>query len=138
MKKYIVIAVLVLGVGAVAILASPKTSDNKPAATQQPTANAKLVTIQKDMNAGAILVDVRTPEEFAAKHATGAVNLPYDKITAGTYPTTNKTEKIYLYCHTGRRAGIAENALKAAGYTNVENITSLDNWVKMGGKTAAN
>ena len=140
MKKYIVIVVVVLAIGVVAVLASPKASDeNKTAtvATKQPAVNAKLAAVQKSMKAGAILVDVRTPEEYATSHAVSSVNLAYDKITADTYPTTDKTKKIYVYCHTGKRAGVALDALKAAGYTNTESLTSLDSWISLGGKVTS-
>jgi len=71
-------------------------------------------------------IDVRTPEEFAQKHVSEAVNIPYDQIgSAISELGLDKNQTIYLYCHSGRRAGIAKETLDALGYTRVVNIGGL-------------
>jgi len=68
---------------------------------------SKIDTINKDISSGALLVDVRTAEEFAAEHAARATNLPVEQISAGKYPTADKEATIYLYCRSGKRANTA-------------------------------
>lgn len=70
-----------------------------------------------------IWVDVRTAEEFGAGHVAGAVNIPYEEIAERIGEvTTDKDATIYLYCRSGRRSGIALEALHEAGYNNAVNI----------------
>ena len=68
-------------------------------------------------------IDVRTAEEYASGHVEQASNIPYDEITARIDEITgNKDDLIYVYCRSGRRSGIAREALMEAGYTNVINL----------------
>jgi phage shock protein E len=79
------------------------------------------------LKSGALLVDVRTPAEFAEKNLPGAVNLPLDTITSGiTNHVADKSKVVLLHCRTGRRSGIAEKELRSLGYTNVFNLGSFE------------
>ena len=72
-------------------------------------------------------IDVRTAGEFGAGHVAGAANIPYEEITERIGEvTTDKDAPIYLYCRSGRRSGIALDALQEAGYRNAVNIGGLD------------
>lgn len=72
--------------------------------------------------AGALLVDVRTPEEFAAGHLEGALNIPHDQTEARLAEYgTDKSASIVVYCRSGRRSGIAEDILTKNGFTAVHN-----------------
>jgi phage shock protein E len=67
---------------------------------------------------GAVVIDVRTAEEFATGHLTGATNIPFEDIVAGVNKLKlAKDSKILLYCRSGRRSGIAQESLVAAGYS---------------------
>ena len=69
------------------------------------------------------LIDVRTPEEFAAGHIPGAVNIPYDELPARLHELDGlQAEELVVYCRTGRRAKIAEEALREAGFQNVRDL----------------
>lgn len=69
------------------------------------------------------LIDVRTPEEFAAGHIPGAVNIPYDELPARLHELDGlQAEELVVYCRTGRRAKIAEQALREAGFQNVRDL----------------
>jgi len=71
-------------------------------------------------------IDVRSSGEFKESHVSTAVNIPYTDITKHIASlTTNKNAEIYLYCGSGRRAGIAQKDLQALGYTNVTNIGGI-------------
>lgn len=62
----------------------------------------------------AILVDVRTKEEYEESHIKDAINIPYDEIDEKV--KLDKTKKIYVYCKSGKRSQIAYEKLKALGY----------------------
>lgn len=72
-------------------------------------------------------IDVRSAEEFAAGHLSGAIHIPYTEIAERIDEvTTDKDAPIYLYCRSGRRSGIAQSALQQAGYTRVTNLGGLE------------
>ncbi|HQZ30987.1 MAG TPA: rhodanese-like domain-containing protein [Arenimonas sp.] len=62
-----------------------------------------------------LLLDVRSPEEFAAGHVPGAVNIPHDQV-AGRLSELDGRRWVLVYCQSGRRAGIAEGVLAQAGF----------------------
>jgi len=77
--------------------------------------------------AAPVVIDVRTPEEFAAGHIEGAANVPYEQIgdrIAALAP--GKDTPVVLYCKSGRRAGIALQTLRDMGYSKVENYGGFD------------
>jgi rhodanese-related sulfurtransferase len=61
---------------------------------------------------GELIIDVRTPEEFADGHIAGAVNIPIDKLAAATLPAG----PVMTTCGGGGRGGKAAEALTAAGH----------------------
>lgn len=76
--------------------------------------------------AGAVIIDVRTPQEFSETHAKQAANLPLADIQAGQMPQVEKTAKIVLYCRSGNRSSQAAELLKQADYTNVQDLGGLE------------
>ncbi len=77
--------------------------------------------LYRALGSGAVVVDVRTPEEFAQGHVPGAVNLPLEAVAqwADTLP---KDRPVYLYCRSGNRSQKAAEYLKNKGYTNLYNV----------------
>lgn len=75
---------------------------------------------------GAVLVDVRSAEEFAEKSVEGSVNIPIDEIEEGLSSYSKDTVLIF-YCSAGTRALRALETAKAMGYENVYNLGSIDN-----------
>ena len=72
------------------------------------------------------LIDVRSPEEYAEAHADGAVNIPVEEVAAKIGAVTaDKDADIYVYCRSGRRAGVAQETLTGLGYTKVTNLGTL-------------
>lgn len=72
-------------------------------------------------------IDVRTAGEFESGHVEGSVNIPYEDIVGRIGEVTaNKDDVIYVYCRSGRRSGIALEALQQAGFDNVVNLGGLD------------
>jgi rhodanese-related sulfurtransferase len=74
---------------------------------------------------GAVLVDVRTPEEFRSGHLPGATNVPLGVLkqeAERSFP--NKDKVVLLHCLSGTRSGIAARILKQQGYAKVFNLGS--------------
>lgn len=62
---------------------------------------------------GAVLLDVRTPGEYAAGHIPEAVNVPLDALERIDYP---QDTPLFIYCHSGARSGRACMLLEEEGY----------------------
>jgi len=80
------------------------------------------VDIFEMVQAGALVIDVRTAGEFSGGHIQGSINIPYDVIVReiGTYEPS-KDRPVVVYCRSGARSSSAKNSLQNAGYTHVEN-----------------
>lgn len=70
---------------------------------------------------GAIVLDVRSKEEFEGGHVKGALNIPVDVLSSNLKKLGNKDTYIIACCASGSRSGMAKNILRAAGYDNVHN-----------------
>ncbi len=73
----------------------------------------------------ALLIDVRTPGEYASGHVDGALNLPLDRFVqdyASVAP--DKSKQIVLYCQSGARSGQALQFLQQHNYENLINGVS--------------
>ena len=75
----------------------------------------------------ALIVDVRTPEEFADGHYPGAINIPHETILDGLNQLGVTAEAaVILYCRSGNRSGQAEQALLEKGFTQAKNAGGLE------------
>jgi rhodanese-related sulfurtransferase len=91
-----------------------------------------LVARQQKHDASLFLLDVRTPEEFAAGHVPGAVNIPHDQVAA-RLAEVPKDKDVVLYCHSGRRAGLAADTLAAHGYKRLSHLEGdMQGWTATG------
>ncbi len=76
---------------------------------------------------GALVVDVRTIEEFQTKRLTNVINIPLDEVkTKFPAVVTNKGDVVLLHCRSGRRSSTAVGQLRTLGYTNVFNLGSFE------------
>lgn len=76
-----------------------------------------------------VLVDVRTPGEFADGHIPGAINLPMELIVEGyTYDLPDKGQSTLVYCRSGVRSKQAADSLLAQGYRNVIDCGGILDW----------
>lgn len=110
------LAVLVLAVLAVGYLFFARRGD---------TAGGEA---RKLVESGARLVDVRTREEFAAGHLTGAVNIPVQELAERLGELEPRDRPIVLYCRSGNRSGHAARLLKNAGYARVHDLGAMSRW----------
>ena len=78
---------------------------------------------------GYIILDVRTPEEFADKHIPGAINIPNETIRTEEIPELpDKDQLILVYCRSGNRSKQASEKLVALGYTNIVEFGGINDW----------
>jgi phage shock protein E len=87
-------------------------------------------TIKEKIAAGAKVVDVRTPMEFADEAYPGAINIPLPALPARMNELEPKDKPIVLYCATGARSGQAMRLLRQNGFADVVNAGGLDDMPK--------
>lgn len=80
------------------------------------------------VQAGARLVDVRTPGEFAAGHIPGAINIPVQQLDARIDELQPKDAGVVVYCRSGHRSGNASRMLKSAGFKAVHDLGPMSRW----------
>jgi len=82
-----------------------------------------------EKESGYIILDVRTPEEFAEKHIPGALNIPNEAIGTEEIPELpDKQQLILVYCRSGNRSKQASEKLVAQGYTNIVEFGGINEW----------
>jgi phage shock protein E len=86
--------------------------------------------VKEWINSGALIVDVRTPEEFAAAQFHNAINIPLSDLDKNLQIFGDKEMKIIVYCRTGNRSGQAKSILEKNGFTNVINGGGLSDMLK--------
>ncbi len=74
---------------------------------------------------GAVLLDVRTTQEYEGGHIPGSKNIPLQVIDKVTSVAENKDTVLYVYCQSGARSRQATSMLQGMGYTNVNNIGGM-------------
>ena len=78
---------------------------------------------------GYMILDVRTPEEFAERHIPGAINIPNETIGTEEIPELpDKEQLILVYCRSGNRSKQASEKLVALGYTNIVEFGGINDW----------
>lgn len=72
---------------------------------------------------GVVTLDVRTPQEFAAGHIPGAINIDVEGPQFDAQIATLDESTTYaVYCQSGRRSGIATARMAEAGFTSLVNL----------------
>lgn len=74
---------------------------------------------------GAVLLDVRTPQEYREGHIPGSKNAPLPSLDKVTGFVDHLDTPVFVYCHSGARSSQAVHALRRMGYTNVKNIGGI-------------
>ena len=64
---------------------------------------------------GAIILDVRTPQEFSTGHIKGSINIPVDQVKGGISDLKKKNKPVITCCRSGARSGMAKSVVDAAG-----------------------
>ena len=74
---------------------------------------------------GAVLLDVRTPQEYREGHIPGSKNVPLQTIDKISSVADNKNIPLFVYCYSGGRSRQAASMLQHMGYNNVQNIGGI-------------
>lgn len=89
-----------------------------------------------DNPGSALIIDVREPDEYAAGHVPGSINIPRGQIESQIWNHVDKTDlnkPIVLQCQAGRRASLAAQSLGAIGFTQTKAVVmNLDDWQRTG------
>jgi len=83
---------------------------------------------KKLADAGAPVVDVRTPGEFKQGHVPGAINIPFEQVIGNAAKIGDPAKPVVLYCRSGRRSGIAARTLVDLGFTQIADMQAISSW----------
>ncbi len=89
--------------------------------------DVEAVEAHRLVEAGALLLDVRSPEEYAEGHIEGAVNIPVDDLPR-RMAELPAGRPIVVYCRSGMRSARAAEALRAAGRADVHDLGAMSRW----------
>jgi rhodanese-related sulfurtransferase/thiol-disulfide isomerase/thioredoxin/predicted small secreted protein len=109
-------------------MSSAGTASTAPAAEVK-TITAEAAKARMDSGDPVVILDVRTAEEYAAAHISGAVLLPVESIGSekpAELPVTDA--EILVYCRSGNRSAQAAKKLVGLGYTNVSDFGGIKDW----------
>ena len=124
MKRIIIAVSVVLML--ISLLVGCNDGNNKNVYEQITPDEAKALMDSED---GYIILDVRTPEEFAERHIEGAILIPdYEIGEKAESILTDKEQLILVYCRSGRRSKNAANELATLGYTNIKEFGGINDW----------
>ena len=90
---------------------------------KQPDINKGLKEYAEKENA--VLLDVRTPQEYREGHIPGSKNVPLQTLDKVRFVAENKDTELFVYCYSGARSRQATAILQHMGYTNVRNIGGI-------------
>ncbi len=121
----LIAAVLLLSVALVACNGQDDSQENTAYEQITPAEAKALMDSEQDY----VILDVRTPEEFAAEHIAGAILIPDYEIGEKAESILHDKDKLILvYCKSGRRSKNAAKELAALGYTNIKEFGGIDDW----------
>ena len=119
---YFVIAAL-----AILLLLGCSQKKQQEASYRQISMNEAIAMMTEETNY--LILDVRTPEEFAAGHIPGAINIPNEEIGTAQIPELpDQDQLILVYCRSGNRSKQASEKLAALGYTNIVEFGGINSW----------
>ena len=100
---------------------------NQPNSYRQISMDEAVAMMEQE--SGYIILDVRTPEEFAEKHIPNAINIPNENIgTDEISALPDKDQLTMVYCRSGRRSKEASAKLVKLGYKNIVEFGSIIDW----------
>lgn len=74
---------------------------------------------------GAVLLDVRTPDEYRQGHVPGSKSVPLQQLDKVNSIVKNKNIPLFVYCYSGSRSRQAVSVLQRMGYKDVRNIGGI-------------
>lgn len=133
MKTHSILRLVALAIALLALAACAEDTPASPAPVQP----AELAGVLAGDDAP-LLLDVRSPEEFAAGHVPGATLVPVGDLEARLAEIeAYKARGVVAYCEVGGRAGKAAELLRAHGFANVRLLDgSMQRWREEGREVA--
>jgi rhodanese-related sulfurtransferase len=141
LRRYLALTLVIAGLvfavsGCAGSTAATLSRPAQAAAAQAPARiNAKITPAdyQAQFGAGAehLLLDVRTPEEFAGGHIPGAVNISVEQL-AQRLNEVPQDKPVVLYCRSGNRSNQAAQILDRAGYPQIYDLGGIGAWAQQG------
>jgi rhodanese-related sulfurtransferase len=127
----VILAVLALIIGGAAWISTANS-----ASPTAPVITSHIITpleYQNQFGDGAphLLIDVRTPEEFASGHIQNAVNISVETLPARLDEVPGRTP-VVVYCRSGNRSASAAQILTENGYQQVYDLGGIRDWVAQG------
>lgn len=129
-KSFLLLIGLVLAAFTIGACAPQMVAPEVAAAVQNISPN-QYVSNFSQAEAAHLLVDVRTPEEFASGHIAGSVNIPLNELPSrmSELPTD---QPVVLYCRSGNRSAQAADILRRAGYNQIYDLGGIISWTAAG------
>ena len=128
MRKIVAVLVLLATLFSIAGCDGDAYEDRKEQAKyRRITADEAQVLMQREQNY--LILDVRSPEEFAKGHIPNAINIPMDSI--GESPPQelpDRNQMIFVYCVKGVRSMNVANRLAHMGYKNIVEMGGIQDW----------
>lgn len=128
-----IICVLIFALVGLGLVLFLRVGDSEPAIipvnNQNRSISASEARVLIDENPGAVILDVRTYQEFVTGFIPGAINIPYDAISGETENLpSDKDALILVYCRSGVRSVAALNELLSLGFNNVYEFGGIIHW----------
>jgi rhodanese-related sulfurtransferase len=123
MQTRLVTLLAILLMGAAGVVPMAIAGDPAPAASTESMSQADLLARLGRKDPDLVVLDVRTPAEFAAGHVPGARNVSHDLLSSRLAELAPLRDKqVVLYCRSGRRTLLAADVLHAAGFTRLAHL----------------
>ena len=134
MKQFFLLAAIIcFGMAAIKFCTARMKPNSAPAVPQPSNKDTGVLTAEEakqrmEENSEAIVLDVRTQEEFDQGHIPGAVCLPNEFIAADMPFPFGKDTELLLYCRSGNRSAEAAKKLRDLGFSNVFDFGGMQDW----------
>jgi phage shock protein E len=123
MQTRLVTLLAIVLLGAAGVVPRSVAADPPQAASAEHVSQADLLARLERKDPDLVVLDVRTPAEFAAGHVPGARNISHDLLASRLAELAPLRDKqVVLYCRSGRRTLLAADVLHAAGFTRLAHL----------------
>ena len=119
MNRFSLITGIVLIILSQAVAQGPTDSFSSPEA---------LTSLVETQELDYLLLDVRTPQEYAAGHIPTARNIDFRELEGNPSLPEDKNALIIVYCRSGNRSNTAFSTLKRMGYTRIYDFGGINRW----------
>ncbi len=133
MKTSVFILCTLIGISASGCIQA-QTSSKEQNAPKVESTDLHAMEFQAQIGqAGAVLLDVRTPAEYASGHLAGAVNMDWSAADyEAKFGTLDPKQPVLVYCAMGGRSDQAKEYLVGKGYRVIQLIDGISGWKKAG------